>query len=115
MIVVLSVPERLRSNLLKCSSILQVSTQTGEDSTGRDTQTDDVVMVNRWVQWPPVDLRGWGCDDDDNNDDEIIMGGVNNILLSEKEVLGLSKFLQNASQVRPSHLCNEITLYSVIR
>ena len=76
---------------------LQVSSQTGEDSTGRDTQTDDVVMVNRWVQWPPEDLRGWGCDDGDNSNDTT--GDNTNILLSEKESIGLSKFLQSASQV----------------
>ena len=74
---------------------LQVSSQTGEDSTGRDTQTDDVVMVNRWVQWPPEDLRGWGCDDGDDNDDVM----TTNTLLSDKESMGLSKFLQNAGQV----------------
>ena len=54
-------------------------------------------MVNRWVQWPPEDLRGWGCDDSDDDNDDAITSG--HILLSDKEAMGLSKFLQNASQV----------------
>ena len=86
---------------------MQVSSQTGEDSTGRDTQTDDIVMVNRWVQWPPEDLRGWGRDDGDDNDDVMTTGGAANILLSDKESMGLAKFLQNASQVRiPFNVCS---------
>ena len=83
-----------------------MSSQTGEDSTGRDTQTDDVAMVNRWVQWPPEDLRGWGCDDGDDNDDVMTTGHNANILLSEKESMGLSKFLQSASQVSNNHINN---------
>ena len=79
---------------------MQVSSQTGEDSTARDTQTDDIVMVNRWVQWPPEDLRGWGLDDGDDYDDVMTSGDVANILLSDKESMGLAKFLQSASQVR---------------
>ena len=61
-------------------------------------------MVNRWVQWPPEDLRGWGCDDtdDDDNDDAMTTG---HIILSDKEAMGLSKFLQNASQVSRSLYC----------
>ena len=85
--------------LIWCVAV-QVSSQTGEDSTARDTQTDDIVMVNRWVQWPPEDLRGWGLDDGDDYDDVITSGDVANILLSDKESIGLAKFLQSASQVR---------------
>ena len=61
-------------------------------------------MVNRWVQWPPEDLRGWGCDDsdddDDDDDDDVMTTG--HVILSDKEAMGLSKFLQNASQVSQS-------------
>ena len=83
------------------TSFLQVSSQTGEDSTGRDVQTDNIVMVNRWVQWPPEDRRGWGCDDDDD-DDVMNSGHITNTILSDKDAMGLSKFLHSASQVRQS-------------
>lgn len=76
----------------------QVSSQTGEDSIGRDVQTDDIVMMNRWVQWPPEDHRGWGCDDD-NDDDVMNSGHITNTILSDKDAMGLSKFLHSASQV----------------
>ena len=80
-----------------------MSSQTGEDSTGRDTQTDDVVMVNRWVQWPPEDLKGWGCDDADDDDIDDVTADTTNVLLSDKEAMGLAKFLQSASQVRMAY------------
>jgi len=56
-------------------------------------------MMDRWVQWPPEDLRRWGCDDDNDSDDAMATGNIGNVLLSDKDAMGLSKFLQNASQV----------------
>ena len=34
--------------------------QTGEDNSERDVQTDEVTCSDRWVQWPPEDLKGFG-------------------------------------------------------
>ena len=34
--------------------------QTGEDNSERDVQTDEVTSSDRWVQWPPEDLKGFG-------------------------------------------------------
>ena len=104
-VVVLIVEFLTLWNVAWCAS-LQVSSQTGEDSTGRDVQTDDIVMMNRWVQWPPEDRRGWGCDDDDDN--VMNSGHITNTILSDKDAMGLSKFLHSASQVRQStvNYCN---------
>lgn len=38
----------------------QVACQTGEDNAEAEAQTEEVKMVERWVQWPPEDLRGYG-------------------------------------------------------
>ena len=37
-----------------------MSVQTGEDNNERDVQTDEVTCSDRWVQWPPEDLKGFG-------------------------------------------------------
>ena len=34
--------------------------QTGEDNSEREVQTDEVSCSNKWVQWPPEDLKGYG-------------------------------------------------------
>ncbi|XP_065920672.1 cytoplasmic dynein 2 intermediate chain 1-like isoform X2 [Dysidea avara] len=77
----------------------QVSCQTGEDSTAREAQTDGITTMDRWVQWPPEDLKGWGCDNKDDDDDITTSNDVTNNLLSDKDAMGLTRFLQSASQV----------------
>ena len=47
-----------------------MSVQTGEDNQDSEAQTEPITTEERWVQWPPEDLRGWGkggepCDDED--------------------------------------------------
>ena len=90
--------------LLYCSThTLQVSCQTGEDSAAREVQTDSIKTMDRWVQWPPEDLKGWGCDNSDEDDDIATRNDATNSLLSDKDAMGLTKFLQSASQVRASY------------
>ena len=38
----------------------QVACQTGEDTADVEVQTDTVEERERWVQWPPEDLKGYG-------------------------------------------------------
>lgn len=38
----------------------QVYCQTGEDSVEVDVQTEEIEVAEKWVQWPPEDLRGYG-------------------------------------------------------
>ena len=38
----------------------QVSCQTGFDTSEMAAQTDDIAVTEKWVQWPPEDLRGYG-------------------------------------------------------
>ena len=38
----------------------QVSVQTGEDNSEREIQTDEIACSDKWVQWPPEDLKGYG-------------------------------------------------------
>ena len=38
----------------------QAGCQTGEDTTETDVQTEDIAMVEKWVQWPPEDIKGFG-------------------------------------------------------
>ena len=43
----------------------QVASQTGEDNAEVEVQTEEVERRERWVQWPPEDLKGYGgesCD-----------------------------------------------------
>ena len=40
--------------------MFQVACQTGDELEDNGTQTDDVKTVEKWVQWPPEDLRGYG-------------------------------------------------------
>ena len=43
----------------------QVACQTGEDTAEAEVQTEVVEGRERWVQWPPDDLKGYGgesCD-----------------------------------------------------
>ena len=77
-----------------------MSCQTGEDSTAREVQTDSITTMDRWVQWPPEDLKGWGCDSKDEDDDTIIGNNTTNNLLSDRDAMGLTRFLQSAGQVR---------------
>ena len=46
--------------ILECLNAPQVSVQTGEDVAAAEAQTDQVGVAERWVQWPPEDLRGFG-------------------------------------------------------
>ena len=38
----------------------QVASQTGEDNAEAETQTEEVEQTEKWVQWPPEDLKGYG-------------------------------------------------------
>ena len=38
----------------------QVGCQTGEDTTEEGTQTEEIEVREKWVQWPPEDLKGYG-------------------------------------------------------
>lgn len=38
----------------------QVSAQTGDDNAEEEAQTEEVGVADKWVQWPPEDLRGYG-------------------------------------------------------
>ena len=38
----------------------QVGCQTGEDTQEEETQTEEVEGREKWVQWPPEDLKGYG-------------------------------------------------------
>ena len=84
-----------------------MSCQTGEDSTAREAQTDGITTMDRWVQWPPEDLKGWGCDNKDDDDDITTSNDVTNNLLSDKDAMGLTRFLQSASQVSQVNPPNE--------
>ena len=38
----------------------QVACQTGEDNAHIEVQTDTTETREKWVQWPPEDLKGYG-------------------------------------------------------
>ena len=38
----------------------QVASQTGEDNVEAECQTEDVMVRERWTQWPPEDAKGYG-------------------------------------------------------
>lgn len=42
------------------SGTRQVGTQTGEDTAEVEIQTEVIEGKEKWVQWPPEDLRGYG-------------------------------------------------------
>ena len=42
------------------SGTRQAGSQTGEDTVEEGTQTEEVEGREKWVQWPPEDLKGFG-------------------------------------------------------
>ena len=38
----------------------QVASQTGGETEGEGTQTEEVEVREKWVQWPPEDAKGYG-------------------------------------------------------
>ena len=38
----------------------QVACQTGDELEDNETQTDTIKTAEKWVQWPPEDLKGYG-------------------------------------------------------
>lgn len=76
--------------------VYQVSVQTGEDNMEGSMQTDPIATTDKWVQWPPEDLRGYGGgapDDYEYNDES-----SSSKLLGES-ALHLVSFLKRAGQV----------------
>ena len=57
-------------------------------------QTEPVLTVDKWVQWPPEDLRGYGGGDYDDNEE------YSSSKLLGDSALKLVSFLKNAGQVR---------------
>lgn len=66
--------------------------QTREDSEEVGSQTEPVSTASCWAQWPPEDLRGFGCEEDNLEEEEV---GSRSIQKSQE----LLKFLTASSQV----------------
>ena len=47
-------------SLLTMLIFFQVACQTGDELEDNETQTDAIKTVEKWVQWPPEDLKGYG-------------------------------------------------------
>ena len=82
-------------------SYIQVSVQTGEDNEDGDAQTESIATEEKWVQWPPEDLRGWGKggapDENEGEDEAAVLSG--RIGTEGEGALRLITFLKKASQV----------------
>ena len=82
-------------------SCMQVSVQTGEDNEDGEVQTEPIATEEKWVQWPPEDLRGWGKGgapgDNEGEDEAAVSSG--RIGMEGEGALRLIAFLKKASQV----------------
>ena len=79
---------------------IQVSIQSGEDNQDSEVQTETITTEERWVQWPPEDLRGWGKGgnpDDCEEGDAAALSGLGK--MEGEGALRLISFLKKASQV----------------
>ena len=88
-----------------------MSTQTGEDNQESDAQTEPIATEERWVQWPPEDLKGWGKGGDPGRHEgaaegEEVEGGVSFRRMERGEgALRLISFLKKAGQVSTTMSC----------
>ena len=81
-----------------------MSSQTGEDNVESDAQTEPVTTEERWVQWPPEDLKGWGKGGDPGRYGEGEEGeeAVSFRRIEGEGALRLISFLKKAGQVSTS-------------
>lgn len=92
-----------------------MSTQTGEDNQDSDAQTEPITTEERWIQWPPEDLKGWGKGGDPGHYEEGEeweeegRGGVSFGRMEGEGALRLISFLKKAGQV--SATCIRIILF----
>lgn len=97
-----------------------MSTQTGEDNQESDAQTEPITTEERWVQWPPEDLKGWGKGGDPGHyeegeeGEEAGGGGVSFRRMEGEGALRLISFLKKAGQVSNYILLHEQLVHYVI-
>ena len=92
-----------------------MSVQTGEDNQDGDAQTEPIITEERWVQWPPEDLKGWGRGGDPGRyeEEEAEEGGRVSFGMEGESALRLISFLKKAGQV--SAMCSVmIPVYDVL-
>ena len=86
---------------------IQISVQTGEDNEYGEAQTEPTVTEEKWVQWPPEDLRGWGKGgapgDNEGEDEAAVLSG--HVGTEGEGGLRLIAFLKKASQVSEAVIC----------
>ena len=82
-----------------------MSSQTGEDNQESDAQTEPITTEERWIQWLPEDLKGWGKGGDPGRDEEgeegeeAGGGGVSFRRMEGEDALRPISFLKKAGQV----------------
>jgi hypothetical protein len=74
------------------SGTRQAGSQTGEDTVEEGTQTEEVERREKWVQWPPEDLKGFGGPDGEEREETGVEGDTGS-------AVRLASFLKRASQV----------------